>query len=36
MEPLELSVRENGPGPSPWIFHSLVPAAKWWHDLVFT
>lgn len=36
MEPLELSVGENGPGPSTWIFHSLVPAAKWWNDLVFT
>ena len=36
MEPLELSVSESGPGPSSWIFHSLVPAAKWWNDLVFT
>ena len=36
MEPLELSVSENGPGASTWIFHSLVPAAKWWNDLVFT
>jgi hypothetical protein len=36
MEPLKLSVSENGPGPSTWIFHSLVPAAKWWNDLVFT
>lgn len=36
MEPLELAVSENGPGPSTWIFHSLVPAAKWWNDLVFT
>ena len=36
MEPLELEVRLNGPGPSSWIFHSLVPASKWWNDLVFT
>ena len=36
MEPLELTVSENGPAPSTWIFHSLVPAAKWWDDLVFT
>ena len=36
MEPLELEVGLNGPGPSSWIFHSLVPAAKWWNDLVFT
>lgn len=36
MEPLELNVSRNGPGPSTWIFHSLVPAARWWNDLVFT
>jgi len=36
LEPLELEVGLNGPGPSSWIFHSLVPAAKWWNDLVFT
>ncbi len=36
MEPLDLEVSLNGPGPSSWIFHSLVPAAKWWNDLVFT
>jgi len=36
LEPLELDVDIEGPGPSPWVFHSLVPAAKWWNDLVFT
>jgi len=36
MERLELEVGLNGPSPSSWIFHSLVPAAKWWNDLVFT
>ncbi len=36
METLELEVSLNGPVPSDWIFHSLVPAAKWWNDLVFT
>jgi len=36
MQPLELEVGLNAPGPSSWIFHSLVPAAKWWNDLVFT
>src|SRR6185503_2875795 len=35
LEPLELSVDVNGPEPSTWLFHCLVPAAKWWDDLVF-
>jgi len=26
----------GGPEPSPWLFHCLVPASKWWDDLVFT
>jgi Alkylmercury lyase. len=36
LEPLELNVDLNGPEPSTWLFHCLVPAAKWWDDLVFT
>lgn len=36
LEPLELSVGVNGPEPSSWLFHCLVPAAKWWDDLLFT
>jgi hypothetical protein len=36
LEPLHLEVGIDGPGPSSWLFHSLVPAAKWWDDLVFT
>jgi hypothetical protein len=36
LEPLILSIRETGPEPSTWLFHCLVPAAKWWDDLVFT
>lgn len=45
LEPLELTVHpagatgaddRGGPEPSPWLFHCLVPAAKWWDDLVFT
>jgi hypothetical protein len=36
LEPLQLAVRPDGPEPSPWLFHCLVPAAKWWDDLVFT
>ena len=35
-EPLHLEVGFDGPGPSEWLFHSLVPAAKWWDDIVFT
>jgi hypothetical protein len=35
-EPLRLSVELEGPEPSSWLFHCLVPAAKWWDDIVFT
>ncbi len=35
-EPLDLAVGLDGPGPSEWLFHCLVPAAKWWDDIVFT
>ena len=35
-EPLHLEVGLKGPGPSTWLFHCLVPAAKWWDDIVFT
>jgi hypothetical protein len=36
LEPLELKVGLQGPEPSDWLFHSLVPAANWWDDIVFT
>lgn len=36
LEPLRLAVGIDGPEPSSWLFHCLVPAAKWWDDLVFT
>jgi Alkylmercury lyase len=36
LEPLELAVSEDGPEASDWLFHSAVPAAKWWDDIVFT
>jgi hypothetical protein len=36
LEPLELPVTEQGPSPSSWLFHSVVPAAHWWDDVVFT
>jgi len=35
-ESLNLEVGENGPEPSTWVYHCLVPAAHWWDDLVFT
>jgi hypothetical protein len=35
-EPLRLSVGHDGPEASGWLFHSLVPAAHWWADIVFT
>ena len=35
-EPLDLQVDVDGPEPSTWLFHCLVPAAHWWDDLVFT
>lgn len=35
-EPLHLRVDVGGPEPSDWVFHCLVPAAKWWNDIVFT
>lgn len=35
-EPFRLEVGLDGPPPSSWLFHCLVPAAKWWDDIVFT
>jgi hypothetical protein len=35
-EPFHLNVGLHGPEPSDWLFHCLVPAAKWWDDIVFT
>ena len=34
--PLRLPVSLEGPELSDWLFHCLVPAAKWWEDIVFT
>ncbi len=36
LEPLRLAVETTGPEPSSWLFHCLVPAARWWDDIVFT
>lgn len=35
-EPLTLGIGLDGPEPCDWLFHSLVPAARWWNDIVFT
>jgi hypothetical protein len=35
-EPLNLEIGLEGPAPCRWLFHRLVPAAKWWDDIVFT
>lgn len=35
-EPFHLNVGFQGPEPSNWLFHCLVPAVKWWNDIVFT
>jgi hypothetical protein len=31
-----LAIALEGPEPSDWLFHCLVPAARWWQDIVFT
>jgi hypothetical protein len=36
LEPLELAVTDTGPEASDWLFHCVVPAARWWDDIVFT
>ncbi len=35
-EALRLEIHADGPGPSSWLFHCAVPAARWWADIVFT
>ncbi len=35
-EPFRLHVGPKGPEPSTWLFHCLVPASKWWDDIVLT
>jgi len=36
LEPLELAIWDQAPRASDWLFHCVVPAAKWWDDIVFT
>lgn len=33
---IEVSVREKMPSDGDLLFHCLVPAARWWDDIVFT
>ena len=35
-EPLGVEVRDARPGDPSLVFHCLVPAARWWDDIVFT
>ncbi len=35
-EPLDVDVREQRPDDESLFFHCLVPAARWWDDIVFT
>lgn len=35
-QPFHLKVSVQGPESSDWLFHSLLPARKWWDDIVFT
>ena len=34
-EPIEVDVLASGPEPDD-LFHCLVPAERWWDDIVFT
>ena len=35
-EPLVVDVRDRRPVQSDYLFHVLVPARRWWDDIVFT
>ncbi len=35
-EPIALDVRDGRPDDETLLFHCLVPAARWWDDIVFT
>jgi hypothetical protein len=34
--PIEVAVRDRRPDDDELVFHCLVPAARWWDDIVFT
>jgi Alkylmercury lyase len=35
-EPVTLEVRDQRPVPQECVIHFAVPAARWWHDIVYT
>ena len=35
-EPIAVEVRGKRPGDESLLFHCLVPASRWWDDIVFT
>jgi hypothetical protein len=35
-EPISIAVRRGRPDDESLLFHCLVPAARWWDDIVFT
>lgn len=35
-EPFGVDVRDGHPGDTSLLFHCLVPAARWWDDIVYT
>ena len=35
-DPIDIAVRDCAPGDASLLFHCLVPAARWWEDIVFT
>jgi len=35
-EPVRVEVRDRRPDDQSLLFHCLVPAARWWEDIVFT
>jgi hypothetical protein len=35
-EPIAIEVRDQRPDDESLLFHCLVPAARWWDDIVFT
>jgi len=36
VEPIQIDVRDRRPVPDEQVVHLLVPAARWWDDIVFT
>jgi hypothetical protein len=36
LEPLELQIDSGVPDGTSWRFHVLVPARRWWDDIVYT